>query len=858
MLLQAPPGAGKTTRVPLALLAGLNLEPGKPGAASGRIWMLEPRRLAAKAAAQRLAAELGEPLGQQVGYSVRLESCISAATRLEVLTDGLFLRRLQANPGLDRVDCLIFDEFHERGADTDLSLALVRQARELLKPELRLVLMSATLNLAPLAEQLPGATVLTSEGRCYPVAISHQPPRPGERLTQQVVRALEQHWLEPRGNGETVLIFLPGQREIQDCSRAVAATDWGKPSHQGVECVSLHGNLPLEAQSRAIGPASSAAGKVVLATSIAESSLTLAGVTLVIDSGLSRRNRFDPGSGLDGLVTVPASQASADQRAGRAGRLGPGRCLRLWSPAEQQRRPAFDPPELLEVDPLPLALQLAQWGDPLGRDLDWIDPPAPAPLKEARLQLEQLGALAASGRLNSHGQRLAQLGVHPRLAQLLLLGEQLGQLELACGLAVLLSERDPLNRQLELACGLAVLLSERDPLNRQEAGSDLLQRLDWLGENRPGDSSQRRLRQLQSQLQRQVRQLGGSSSIPPAAMPVGRSVTLSEAAAALVAAAYPERLALARAGKPGRYLLSGGRGAVLHADDPLVACTALAVAQLDGQDQDARIQLAIPIDIGQLRQLAEQPGGQGHVSVEARWDGEAQRVRCERSLRLGALVLERRSWSEAEPALIRSALLEGLRQLGLEALPWDPVSRQLQQRLSLAHQHLGDPWPDCSPQQLLDQLDEWLGPHLNGLRSRDDLQGLPLGEALWGDTPWSLRSQLDQLLPVALSVPSGRQVKLDYSSGQPVLAVKLQELFGARTNPMVLSGQLAVTVHLLTPAGRPAAITQDLEGFWVRSYPEVRKELRGRYPRHPWPEDPCQAQATALTKARLQQGSHRA
>ena len=838
MLLQAPPGAGKTTRVPLALLAGLNLEPGKPGAASGRIWMLEPRRLAAKAAAQRLAAELGEPLGQQVGYSVRLESCISAATRLEVLTDGLFLRRLQANPGLDRVDCLIFDEFHERGADTDLSLALVRQARELLRPELRLVLMSATLNLAPLAEQLPGATVLTSEGRCYPVAISHQPPRPGERLTQQVVRALEQHWLEPRGNGETVLIFLPGQREIQDCSRAIAATDWGKPSHQGVECVPLHGNLPLEAQGRAIGPASSAAGKVVLATSIAESSLTLAGVTLVIDSGLSRRNRFDPGSGLDGLVTVPASQASADQRAGRAGRLGPGRCLRLWSPAEQQRRPAFDPPELLEVDPLPLALQLAQWGDPLGRDLHWIDPPAPAPLKEARLRLDQLGALAATGRLNSHGQRLAQLGVHPRLAQLLLLGEQL--------------------EQLELACGLAVLLSERDPLNRQEAGSDLLRRLDWLGENRPGDSSQRRLRQLQSQLQRQVRQLGGSSSSPPAAMPVGGSVTLSEAAAALVAAAYPERLALARAGKPGRYLLSGGRGAVLHADDPLVACTALAVAQLDGQGQDARIQLAIPIDIGQLRQLAEQPGGQGNIAVEARWDGEGQRVRCERSLRLGALVLERRSWSEAEPALIRSALLEGLRQLGLEALPWDPVSRQLQQRLSLAHQHLGDPWPDCSPQQLLDQLDEWLGPHLNGLRSRDDLQGIPLGEALWGDAPWSLRPQLDQLLPVALSVPSGRQVKLDYSSGQPVLAVKLQELFGARTNPMVLSGQLAVTVHLLTPAGRPAAITQDLAGFWERSYPEVRKELRGRYPRHPWPEDPCQAQATALTKARLQQGSHRA
>jgi len=838
VLLQAPPGAGKTTRVPLALLSGLNLEESKTNAPSGRIWMLEPRRLAAKAAAQRLAAELGEPLGQQVGYSVRLESCISSVTRLEVITDGLFLRRLQANPGLDQVDCLIFDEFHERGADTDLSLALVRQARELLRPELRLVLMSATLNLAPLAEQLPGATVMTSEGRCHPVAISHQPPRPGERLAQQVVRALEQHWLNQRGDGETVLVFLPGLREIQDCSRAIAATSWGKPSQRGVECAPLHGTLPLGAQSLAIGPASSAAGKVVLATSIAESSLTLAGVTLVLDSGLSRRNRFDPGSGLDGLVTVPASQASAEQRSGRAGRLGPGRCLRLWSPSEQQRRPAFDPPELLEVDPLPLALQLAQWGDPHGNDLRWIDPPAPAPLQEARLKLGQLGALAATGLLNNHGKRLAQLGVHPRLAQLLLLGQQLGQ--------------------LELACALAVLLSERDPLNRQESGSDLMRRLDWLMEDRLGDSSQGRLRQLQTQLHQKVRQLGNQGSSPTAAMLVSRSANLSEVAAALIAAAYPERLALARSGKPGRYLLSGGRGAVLHADDPLVACPALAVAQLDGQGQDARIQLAIPLAVGQLRQLAEQTGGQGHFKVEARWDGEAQRVRCERSLRLGALVLERCSWSEAEPALIRSALLDGLRQLGLEALPWDPASRQLQQRLNLVHQHLGDPWPNRSPKQLLEQLDEWLGLHLNGLRSRDDLQGIALGEALWGDCPWSMRPQLDQLLPVDLPVPSGRKVKLDYSSGQPVLAVKLQELFGASKNPMVLSGQLAVTVHLLTPAGRVAAITQDLAGFWERSYQEVRKELRGRYPRHPWPEDPCQAQPTALTKARLQKGSRRA
>ncbi|MEX0588719.1 MAG: ATP-dependent helicase HrpB [Cyanobium sp.] len=817
VLLQAPPGAGKTTRVPLALLKGLS---------PGRIWMLEPRRLAAKAAAQRLAAELGEAVGARVGYSVRLESCTSAATCLEVLTDGLFLRRLQADPALEGVDCLIFDEFHERGADTDLALALVRQAQELLRPDLRLVVMSATLNLTPLAQQLPRATVLSSEGRCHPVTITHQPPRPRERLEQQVVRGLEQHWLDQRSEGETALVFLPGLREIQACGRAIAATGWG----QAVDCVPLHGNLSLAAQSHAIGPASQAGNKVVLATSIAESSLTLAGVSLVIDSGLSRRNRFDPGSGLDGLITLPASQASAEQRAGRAGRLGPGRCLRLWSPAEQQRRPAFDPPELLEMDPLPLAMQLAQWGDPLGQGLAWLDPPPLAPLQEARQRLDQLGALDVQGRLSAHGQRLAQLGVHPRLAQLLLLGEQIGQ--------------------LDLACALAVLLSERDPLERQEAGSDLLRRLDWLAQDSPADGRRRQFRQLQAQLRRQVRKQAPKAQ-PTQASPPARATSLASDAAQLVAAAFPDRLALARAGRTGRFLLSSGRGAQLHANDPLVACPALAIAQLDGQGQDARIQLAVPFDLDQLRELAEQPGGQGHTQVKARWDGECQRVRCERSLHLGALVLERHPWSDADPEVIRHALLDGLRQLGLAALPWDRTSRQLQQRLTLARQQLGDPWPDRSPARLLADLDTWLGPHLTGLRSRDDLKCLPLKEALWGDCPWHLRPELERLLPAALPVPSGRLVQLDYSSGQPVLAVKLQELFGAKSNPMVLDGQLAVTVHLLTPAGQAAAITQDLAGFWDRSYPEVRKELRGRYPKHPWPEDPRQAQATAFTKARL-------
>ena len=833
LLLQAPPGAGKTTRVPLALREHLDAS----GLSDGRLWMLEPRRLAAKAAAQRLAAELGEPLGGRVGYSVRLDSKTSASTRIEVLTNGLFLRRLQADPALEGVACVVLDEFHERSADGDLALTLLRQSRDLLHPELALVVMSATLELAPLAAQLPQAQVLESEGRSYPVAITHQPPREGERLEHQVLRALEEHWLDQRAAHDTVLVFLPGQREIESCDRAIAATDWGA----AIERVALHGNLPLAAQSRAIRPAQGSGGKVVLATAIAESSLTIEGVALVIDSGLSRRCRFDPNSGMDGLVTVPSSLASAEQRAGRAGRLGPGRCIRLWSPGAQQRRPSFDPPELLEADPLPLALQLAAWGDPLGDDLPWLDAPARGPLLEARDLLLQLGALEAHGRLSSHGRRLAQLGLHPRLGHMLLRAADI--------------------KALELACELAVLLSERDPLRREAVGCDLRPRLDWLRRQ----SAQSPLRQLQRQWQRQVDSLLAerTPTVAPKPAPTpapssarvatGRSTEADESstAALLVSWAYPDRVALARAGSPGRFVMRGGRGAQLHPSDPLVGCEALAIASADGQLSDARIGLALPMAREELRALAE--GESGHWQQSVTWDRSAQRVRCEQVLRLGALVLEQRPWSDPDPSLVGEALIQGIQELGLEALPWSPTNRQLQQRLALAHDHLGAPWPDRRPEALMANLMDWLGPYMEGLRSLEDLKTIDLGEALWGPAPWSLRAELERLLPPTLSVPSGRAVALDYTSGQPVLAVKLQELFGASTNPTVLDGQLAVTVHLLTPAGRPAAITQDLAGFWASSYQAVRRELRGRYPKHPWPEDPTQAQATALTKARLEQ-----
>ena len=811
LLLQAPPGAGKTTRVPLALLSGLN-------DCSGRILMLEPRRLAAKAAAQRLAAELGETVGEQVGYRVRLESRVSAKTRIEVLTDGLFLRQLQADPSLAGVDCVIFDEFHERRSEADLALALLREARALLAPELRLLVMSATLNLQPLQEQLSEASLLCSEGRSHPVEVLHQAPREREGLAQQVLRALEAHWIDQRQSAETVLVFLPGQREIQQCQELLRAAPWS----EGLEICALHGNLPLQEQSLAIEASRSREGKVVLATSIAESSLTLAGVTLVIDSGLSRRSRFDPSSGMESLVTVPASQASAEQRAGRAGRLGPGRAIRLWSPAEQQRRPAFDPPALLEADPAPLVLQLAQWGAGLGETLPWLEPPPQPHLLEGRELLQQLGALNGQGQLSAHGRRIAQVGLHPRLAQLLLKAQDLGA--------------------AELGCALAALLSERDPLDPREAGCDLMRRLDWL-QGRGRDPRRQAIQQLQDQLLRQIRSSKPSGSVA--------AMDTAALAAELIAEAYPERVSLRRDGSPGRFLMRGGRGAELHASDPLQGCEALAVARADGAGSNCRIQLALPLSRGVLLQLAQSHGSEQPLVA---WDQQAQRVRCERVRQLGALVLERRPWPDAPLEALREAIVEGLQQLGLEALPWDPSSRQLQRRLNLAHAHLGAPWPDRQDAVLLADPLSWLGDQLTGLRSREDLQGLNLSEALWSGLAWSQRAELESLLPTNLSIPSGRQASLDYSSGTPVLAVKLQELFGAKQTPRVLAGRLPVTVHLLSPAGRPAAITQDLEGFWASTYQEVRRELRGRYPKHPWPDDPTEAVPTALTKRRLEQG----
>ena len=808
VLLQAPPGAGKTTRVPLALLGELGGCPPR----KGRIWMVEPRRLAARAAAERLAASLGEAVGQRIGFAVRGEQRRSSQTQLEVITDGLFLRRLQSDPSLEGVACVLFDEFHERRRDSDLAFTLLREAAPLLNPELAVMVMSATLDLSDLRQRLPEATVLSSEGRAFPVETHHQPPRRDERLPHQVLRALEAHALSlPKGSG--VLVFLPGIAEIERCRELLEQT----ASLRHWQVNALHGQLPLDQQSAALKRCpKSCDGNVVLASAIAESSVTIDGVRLVIDSGLSRQLRFDPNTGMEGLETVPSSRASADQRRGRAGRQGPGQCIRLWSPAEQQRRPGFSPPELQLADPQPMLIELAQWGAGLGENLPWLDPPPQAALQEGRQDLTQLGILEVSGSLSRIGQQLTGLGVHPRLGLLMLEAKRHGQ--------------------IRLGCDLAAILSERDPLPIAQAGCDLHLRLQAIQEQRRLGSVRDRSRQLQQQLAR--------ISVDPPTEPGSLD------AAELVLRAFPQWLALARQGQTGRFLLRQGRGATLRDDDPLGSADALAVARVDTGQRDTRIQLALPISRQRVLDLARREGAWvEHVA----WDEAVGRIRATRRLQLGELQIQEESLATPSSERCVPLLLDRFRQgETLEQLPWTTGCEQLRRRLALAHQHLGEPWPDRHRERMLQQVEEWLAPCLMDCLRLEDVDPAALEEALWGPLDWSQRQRLDRLLPLRLTIPSGRNANLRYDEEEVVLAVKLQEMFGAQAGPSVLEGRLPVTLELLSPAGRPLQRTQDLRGFWGGSYRDVRREMRGRYPKHPWPDDPVSAEPTAWTKRRQQ------
>ncbi|MFL0765373.1 MAG: ATP-dependent helicase HrpB [Prochlorococcus sp.] len=835
VLLQAPPGAGKTTRVPLALLGAIDGQASLPG----RILMLEPRRLAAKAAASRLAASLKEPLGGRVGFAVRHEQRRSERTQLEVITDGLFLRRLQSDPSLKGVDCVIFDEFHERRRDSDLALTLLREARPLLHPELRLLLMSATLNIDELQDRLPEATLLQSEGRAFPVITQHQPPRLDEALPYQVMRAIEAHALPLAGttakagnavhfnSRPTVLVFLPGLREIKRTQELLAAQE----SLDHWELVCLHGQQPLDAQARVLlGAESPWLGKIVLASSIAESSLTLEGVRLVIDSGLSRQSRFDPNTGMEGLETVPSSQASACQRQGRAGRQGPGQCVRLWSQVEQLRRPKHSPPEVLVADPMPVVLELAAWGAGLGETLPWLDPPPLAALQKGMQQLINLNALDRDGRITSSGRHLCKLGVHPRLGILLLQSQAWG-----CE---------------ALGADLAALLSDRDPLSNHEFGSDLRARLEWLrGDGRethcPARKRHEQMRRLSKKLLLQLKAIPLHDDYRKQAE---QGSSEYDMAAQLIAIAFPEWLALERPGQAGSYRLRQGRGALLHRHDPLRSTPVLAVARVDLGQANTLIQLALPLSMQWLEKLSETDG---EWCNSLSWDEESSRIRAERHLKVGELLIQRERLFEPEPERCLEILLGVLCNKGLEQLPWGRRSHQLRQRLELAHHHLGRPWPLRDLEHLANQPNSWLNQPLLGCLGFDELGEEGLIEALWGDLSWEMRQNLDLLLPKRLTIPSGRSAELSYGAGEVRLSVKLQEMFGCEDGPTLLDGKLPVTLELLSPAGRTLQLTSDLSGFWSGSYQEVRREMRGRYPKHPWPENPREAKATASIKKHM-------
>ncbi|HRQ79084.1 MAG TPA: ATP-dependent helicase HrpB [Gemmatimonadaceae bacterium] len=803
----AAPGAGKTTRIPLALLDAA-------WRGDGRILVLEPRRLAARAAAEQMARLLGEPVGRRVGYRVRLDARVSADTRVEVITEGIFTRMVQDDPALDGIAAVLFDEFHERHIGSDLGLALALESRAILRPDLRLLVMSATLEPTPVARLLgdtqPAPTIV-SEGREHPVTTAYRPPRDGVPMACHVANDIH---AARRESGGDVLVFLPG---IADLQRVRSALEEDAISAR-VEL--LHGSLALDDQDRVLRPRD-ATPRVILSTAIAESSVTLDGVRIVVDAGLARVPRFDARSGMSRLETVRVSRASADQRRGRAGRTAPGHCIRLWDEAQQATLPQRPTPEILESDLAALALELACAGHADAAALRWLDLPPAGTLAQARALLRDLGALGPDGRVTAHGRAMAALGIAPRLAHLVLRGAALGMATLACEVAALLAERDILRREA----------AEHD--------ADLATRVDALRRGTRSGTDVARLHRVRDEA-RALRR-----SLPRDASDAGED--LAELGT-LVALAYPDRVAQRRSGEAPRYLLRNGRGARLASAQPLGRAAFLAIADLDGDPAESRVWLAAALDEAQLRRAL----GDAIVTAhEVQWDDATERVRASEVERLGAIVLRERPLRDVGADDYRAALLEAVRQRGIARLPWRDHDLALRQRLAFAHRHVGAPYPDVSDAALLETLDTWLAPMLGEARRWSDLAGLDLGGALLAPLPWAARERLDRIAPTHLEVPSGSRIRVEYAdAAQPVLRVKLQECFGLTETPRLAEGRVPVTMHLLSPAGRPVQVTQDLASFWRSGYFEVRKDLKGRYPRHPWPDDPLLAQATRRAKPR--------
>jgi ATP-dependent helicase HrpB len=823
-VLVAPPGAGKSTVVPLALLD-------EPWVRGERIVMLEPRRLAARAVAARMAATLRENIGDTVGYRMRLETRVSRRTRIEVVTEGVFTRILQSDPSLDGIAAVLFDEFHERNLNADVGLAFALDAQRHVAPALRLLAMSATLDGAKVAAVLGGAPVIESSGRVHSVEVHYlgkglpalPGARDGEPLDAVAARAARRALAESTGD---LLLFLPGAGEI----RRVQARLLEETLGDDVDVLPLYGELPPGEQDAALSPARAGRRKVVLATNIAETSLTIEGVRVVVDSGLERRNVFDPGSGMSLLVTQRISRASAEQRAGRAGRTAPGVCWRLWGESGQRTLAAHAPAEITTADLTPLALDLAVWGTDVA-SLNWLDAPPAATLAGARDLLQRLGALDADARVTQHGRAMHALAAHPRLAHMLLTAREIGAGRPAAELAALLSERDVLRG------------GARRPNADSGRDSDVRSRLDVLRRTaKVGDGVDRGALERVRRTERAfLKQLGLSDDEK-----VGTVIEPG----VLLAFAYPDRIAKRRSGSDARYQLTNGRGASFTSPDALAREEFIVAVDLDDRERDARILLAAPLRRTNLlehfaRELVERD--------EVHWDARAEAVIARRTVRLGELVLDDKPLQEVPPGAATAALLEGLRSLGLEALPWTDDSRDFAARSefvrALRRADLGD-WPDLSDAALLRDLG-WLEPFLAGVTRRAHFSRVPLVDALTARLTHAQQRALDELAPTHIVLPTGTRARIDYrDDNAPVASMRMQEVFGLAATPRIGGGTAPVTFKLLSPAHRPLQVTRDLASFWRNAYVEVRKDMRGRYPRHYWPENPLEAEPTRRAKPR--------
>jgi len=820
VVLQAPPGAGKTTRVPLALL-------NEPWLQGQTIIMLEPRRLAARAAAERMANELGEKVGETVGYRIRLDSKVGPKTRIEVVTEGILTRRLQNDPALEGVGLVIFDEFHLRNLDADLALALTLNGRELFRDDapLKVLLMSATLEGERLSRLLDDAPIVTSEGRMFPVStVWGKPQQPGDYVEPQVISACLEALADQPGS---LLVFLPGQAEIRRVVTGLEDALTQSPSLQrDVLLCPLHGELDLNQQRAAIDPAPAGKRKVVLATNIAETSVTIDGVRVVIDAGLERVPRFDPRSGMTRLDTQRISKASATQRAGRAGRVESGVCYRLWSETQHDQMAGFSSPEIQKADLTGLALQLAKWGVQPS-DLEWLDAPPTAAYSQANDLLRRLGALQPDGQLTRHGQAMAELPSHPRIAHLLLRGHELGLAETACNIAALLGERDI----------------------QRGGGADLHSRLAILSGEQRAQRGEQGGAQRAKQLARQYRSyLRGPASQPVADSDHPRWV------GCLLALAYPDRVAHQRRAGGAEYRLANGRAAMFTETDALMKHSWLVIADLGSRQgqRGERIYLASDLDEALFDTVLKD---QVIQVDELDWDEREGVLRAERQMKVGELILFRAPLSELSDEARVLALLNYVRRKGLELLPWTPELRQWLARVELLRildEESGkqSEWPDLRDEALLASLEDWLGPYVGKVTRLSHFGHLDLSSIIRNLLPWPLPQQLDAQAPQTVSVPSGSNIRIDYSERPPVLAVRLQELFGQADTPRIANGRQVLKLHLLSPARRPVQVTQDLANFWASTYVEVKKDLKGRYPKHFWPDDPLVAEATARAKPR--------